>query len=263
VCSVLLERQSSAAGRLAAVAGAIGLIGSGEFSAAVESIDRELLAATGRRRPRVVLVPAVDGGKDSERWAESGREHFSALGAEVEPLQLRSRSDAEDALGAQAVGEADLVYLAGAATEFLCRTLEGSALAEALEAAHERGGVIAGSSAGAAALGEHRLRVRRRLPWPFGAYPALGLVPGVTIMPGYDARPEVLNLLFILRAPRRTVVLGIDRETALLGDGRVWQVQGSGRVTVWRGRRRTRHHDGDTIRLDDTTAVSEDDSPGS
>jgi cyanophycinase len=235
------------------VGGAIALVGSGEFSAAVESIDRELLAATGRRRPRVVILPAMRTGKDDQsfrRWAEMGHQHFTALGAEVEPVYIRSRRDAEDDLNARAVGEADLVYLAGAAADFLCRTLEGSPLARALQETHRRGGVIAGCSAGAVALGQHRLKVRRRLIWPFGVRPALGIVPGVAVFPRYDARPEVLNLLFILRVPRGTVVLGIDRETAVVGDGRNWQVQGSGRVTIWRGRRRTRHHDGDVFRLE-------------
>lgn len=233
--------------------GAIALIGSGEFSAAVESIDRELLAATGRRRPRVVILPAMRSGKDDlsfRRWAEMGREHFTALGAEVEPVHLRSRGDAEDDLNARAVGEADLVYLAGSAADFLCRTLEGSPLARALQETHRRGGVIAGCSAGAVALGQHRLKARRRLIWPFGVRPALGIVPGIAVFPRYDARPEVLNLLFILRVPRGTVVLGIDQETAVVGDGRNWQVQGSGRVTIWRGRRRTRHRDGDVFRLE-------------
>jgi len=235
------------------VGGAIALVGSGEFSAAVESIDRELLAATGRRRPRVVILPAMRSGKDElsfRRWAALGHEHFTALGAEVEPVHLRSRRDAEDDLNARAVGEADLVYLAGSAADFLCRTLEDSPVARALQEMHRRGGVIAGSSAGAVALGQHRLKVRRRLIWPFGVRPALGIVPGITVFPRYDARPEVLNLLFILRVPRGTVVLGIDQETAIVGDGRNWQVQGSGRVTIWRGRRRTRLRDGEVFRME-------------
>jgi cyanophycinase len=238
------------------VGGAIALVGSGEFSAAVESIDRELLAATGRRRPRVVILPAMRSGKDDlsfRRWAALGHEHFTALGAEVEPVHLRSRRDAEDDLNARAVGEADLVYLAGSAADFLCRTLEDSPVARALQETHRRGGVIAGSSAGAVALGQHRLKVRRRLIWPFGVRPALGIVPGIAVFPRYDARPEVLNLLFILRVPPGTVVLGIDQETAIVGDGRNWQVQGSGRVTIWRGRRRTRLRDGEAFRMEPTS----------
>src|SRR3970040_22647 len=37
--------------------GAIALVGSGEFTSALEAIDRALLAATGRGRPRVAVLP--------------------------------------------------------------------------------------------------------------------------------------------------------------------------------------------------------------
>jgi cyanophycinase len=241
------------------VNGAIALVGSGEFTPALESLDRELLAATGRSRPRVAIVPAIPSGNGALlRWAEIGRQHFTALGAEVEPVLVRSRADADDPAHAQAVGEADLVYLSGGHADFLCRTLAGSFLESTLWQALERGAVVAGCSAGASVLAAHRYGLRRRLGWPFGWQRGLGLVPGVAVAPDYDARPEVLRVLFILRAPPGTVVVGIDRHTALLGRGDTWQVQGQGRVTIWRGRRRSRHHDGDFIRLEaDIPAVAE------
>ena len=241
------------------MSGAIALVGSGAFSSAVESIDRDLLAATGRARPRVAVLPAsrARGPRDaSERAAELGRQHFAALGAEVEPLSIRSRADADDPARAQAAGEADLVYISGGSAGFLWRTLAGSAVESALRHAHERGAVVAGCSGGAVVLGGLRLGVRRRLGWPVGWQRGLGLVPGVAVAANYDAAPEAVRLAFILRAPAGSAVLGIDRETALVGRGASWQVQGAGRVTVWRGRRRTRHRDGDVIRLDG--AASED-----
>jgi cyanophycinase len=182
------------------------------------------------------------------RWAEIGRQHFTALGAEVEPVLVRSRADADDPATAQAVGEADLVYLSGGHADFLCRTLAGSFLESTLRQAVARGAVVAGCSAGASVLADHRYG-KPRLGWPFGWQRGLGLVPGVAVAPDYDARPEVLRLLFILRAPRDALVLGIDRQTALIGRGDTWQVQGEGRVTVWRRRHRVRYRDGELVRL--------------
>jgi cyanophycinase len=239
------------------VNGAIALVGSGEFTPALESLDRELLAATGRSKPRVAIVPAISRGDGAlVRWAEIGRQHFTALGAEVEPVLVRSRADADDPAHAQAVGEADLVYLSGGQADFLCRTLAGSFLESTLRQALVRGAVIAGCSAGASVLADHRYSVRRRMGWPFSWQRGLGFVRGVAVAPDYNARPEVLRLLFILRPPRGTVVLGIDRHTALLGRGDTWQVQGEGRVTVWRGRRRVRYRDGDLVRLPGAEAGS-------
>ena len=232
--------------------GAIALVGSGEFTPALESVDRELLAATGRPRPRVVILPTAsipDGEPVFQRWAEMGRQHFGALGAEVEPVLVRDRAAAQDPAHAQAIGEADLVYLSGGKPDFLYEALAGTAVERALHDAHARGAILAGCSAGAMVLADRRLSVRRRFPFPPSWRPAFGLVPRVAVAPHYDAIPEALMLLAILAAPRGSVVLGIDEETALVGRDGAWQVLGRGRVTVWRGRHRTSHRDGETIRL--------------
>jgi cyanophycinase len=232
--------------------GPVALVGSGEFTPALEAVDRDLLAATGVRRPRVAILPtasALDGEEVFLRWAEQGRQHFHALGAEVEAVLVRSRVDADDAGCAQAVGEADLIYLSGGKPDHLYEALAGTAIERALLAAHLRGAVLAGCSAGAMVLADRRLRFLRRPPLPCGWAPALGIVPGVAVIPHYDALPEALAMLLVLLPPRSGVVLGIDEETALVGRDGVWQVQGRGRVTVWHGRRRTRHHDGETFRF--------------
>jgi cyanophycinase-like exopeptidase len=232
--------------------GAIALVGSGAFSPALEAIDRELLAATGRSRPRVAVLPTAslpDGEDAFMRWAEMGRQHFGALGADVEPVLVRDRNDANDAGAAQAIGEADLVYLSGGKSEYLYDVLAGTAVERAIHDAHARGAVVVGCSAGAMVLADRRLRVHRGMAFPLSWQPAFGLVPRTAVAPSYDATPETLMLLFILAAPRGSVVLGIDEETALVGRDGSWQVQGRGRVTVWRGRRRTRHRDGESFRL--------------
>jgi cyanophycinase len=232
--------------------GAIALVGSGEFTPALEAIDRELLMATGRPRPRVALLPTAsvpDGEGVFQRWAEMGCQHFGALGADVEPVLVRDRAAADDAAAVQAIGEADLIYLSGGKPDFLYDVLAGTAVERAIHEAHARGAVVVGCSAGAMVLADRRLRVQRRVPFPPSWQPAFGLVPQAAVAPHYDAVPETLMLLFILAAPRGSIVLGIDQETVLVGRDGSWQVQGRGRVTVWRGRRRTRHRDGDSFRL--------------
>jgi cyanophycinase len=232
--------------------GAIALVGSGEFTPALEAIDRELLAATGRARPRVVILPTAavpQGPAAFLRWAEMGRQHFGALGAEVEPVLVRDRREADDPGAAQAIGEADLVYLSGGRADFLYEALAGTAVERAIHAAHARGAVIVGSAAGAIVLADRRLRTGRRMLFPPSWLPAFGLVPLAAVAPRYDALPETLMLPFILAAPRGSIVLGIDEETAFVGRGGSWQVQGRGRVTVWRGHHRSRHRDGDTFGL--------------
>lgn len=234
--------------------GVIVLVGSGEFTAAMSDIDRDLLAATGRLRPRVAIVPTAswpDGEATFRRWIEQGTAHFAALGAEVEAVEIRVRDDAFDAAHAQAIGEADLVYLSGGKPEHLLNALAGTPSGDALLAVHARAGVIAGCSAGAMVLAAHvpRVRGRWRVRAPFGWRPALGFVERTSVLPHYDALPEPLSAVVVLLAPRGEVVLGIDEETAVVGRDGVWQVRGRGRATVWRGRHRARHRAGETFRL--------------
>jgi cyanophycinase len=233
--------------------GPIALVGSGEFLPAMAEIDAGLLAATGRRRPRVAILPTAswpDGEDVFRRWAAMGAEHFTALGAEVEPVLVRDRFDADDAAHAQAIGEADLIYLSGGKPGHLTSTVVGSPVGAALLAAHARGATLVGCSAGAMTLADrHWDTRRRRLFWPLRWHEGLGLAPGASVIPHYDAFPEPMAALVVLQSPRGLTTLGIDEETALVGRDGSWQVQGRGRVTVWRGRHRTRYRRGEVFRL--------------
>jgi len=233
--------------------GPIALVGSGEFLPAMNEIDAALLAATGLRRPRVAILPTAswpDGEDVFRRWASMGVDHFTALGAEVEPVLVRDRFDAEDEAHVQAVGEADVIYLSGGKPGHLTDTLVGSPVGDALLAAHRRGATIAGCSAGAMTLAARHWDVRRRrLFWPLRWREGLDLVPGGTVIPHYDAFPEAMTAMIVLQTPRTLATLGIDEETAAVGRDGSWQVHGRGRVTVWHGRHRERFRTGDVFRI--------------
>jgi cyanophycinase len=238
--------------------GPVALVGAGEFLAPMVELDRGLLTATGRDRPRVAILPtasAPDGEATFHTWAEMGVQHFVALGAEVEPVLVRSIADGHDAAALQAIGEADVIYLSGGHPRHLLSVLRGSPLGGAIRAAHARGAVVAGCSAGAMTIVgrtmDFRFIPRLRLPLPFPVrWPTgLCLVDGVAVLPHYDAWPEPFAAAVALQAPRGGVLLGIDEETAAVGRNGAWQVYGRGRVTVWRGRHRERFRKGDAFRL--------------
>jgi cyanophycinase len=232
----------------------VALIGAGEFLPSMADFDAGLLAAIGRRRPRVAILPTAsypDGEVAFQRWAAMGVAHFGALGAEVEPVLVRDRSEADDTAAAQALEEADLIYLSGGKPGYLIRTLEGTAAGRAISAVHHRGAGLAGCAAGAMVLAGRTFDLRMgSLPWPLRWRPGFGFVPGASVMPRYDLWPEPICALMALQAPRGSVVLGIDDGTAAVGRDGVWQVHGRSRVTVWRGRRRDRYRAGDVFRLE-------------
>ncbi len=232
--------------------GPVALLGAHEFLPAVAAIDAELLRATGRARPRVAILPtasAPEGETVFLRWAAMGVEHFERLGAEVEPVLVRDRVEADDPARVQAVAEADLVYLSGGNPAYLLEALSGSATWAAAIAVHDRGGVLAGCSAGAMVLCERMALIRRPPHLPLRYLVSLGPASGVAAFPHYDTVPETLAALMILRAPRGTTVLGLDEGTAAIGLDGAWEVRGQGRVTVWRGWQRERFRDGDTFRV--------------
>jgi cyanophycinase len=215
--------------------------------------DASLLAATGRTRPRVAVVPTAsypDGEAVFQRWAAMGVAHFAGLGAEVEPVLVRDRAGADDGAAAQALGEADLVYLSGGKPSYLLEVIDGTEMGRALVAAHERGAALVGCSAGAMALAGFAFDFRMRLvPFPLRWGIGLGFAPGLSVVPHYDAWPEPLSALIAFQAPRGSVVLGIDEDTAVVGRDGGWQVHGASRVTVWRGRRRERFRAGEIFRI--------------
>jgi cyanophycinase len=232
--------------------GLLALVGSGEFTSAMDDVDRGLLAATGRERATVAIVPTAswpDGEIVFQRWADQGEAHFAALGAQPLPVLIHDRAAADDPVAAAAIASADLIYFSGGKPGHLLDALVGTAAGAALREAHGRGAVIAGCSAGAMVLGGHQLRIggRNFLQLPVTWQEGLGLVPGIVVMPHYDAMPEAMLAPVVLAAPKGSLVVGIDEDTALVGRDGTWQVQGRGRVTVWHGRKRVRYATGSAV----------------
>jgi len=238
--------------------GPVALVGAGEFLDPMVEFDRSLLQATGRSRPRVVILRAATARESeaaSQTWADMGVQHLVALGAEVEPVLVRDVAEAHDEAVLQAVGEADLVYLSGGQQRHLLKLLLDSPLGPALVTANARGAVVVGCSAGAMVIAGRTPgfrvvpKLRLPLPLPVRWSHGLGLVDGIAVLTRYDARPEPFSALMALQAPKGIVLLGVDDGTAVVGRNGAWQVHGTGRVTVWRGRHRERFRRGDAFRL--------------
>jgi cyanophycinase len=231
----------------------VALVGAGAFLQGMVAFDRDLLASIDRARPRVAILPtasAPDGEAIFRQWIQLGVDHFAALGAEVEPVEVRDRAGADDDGAAQAIGEADLIYLTGGRSAYLRAVLDGTRVGAAVRAANARGATIAGCSAGAMVLASCQPEFRRRpLPWPLRWRDGLGLVERAAVLPHYDVWPESIVALMALQAPPDVTVLGIDEDTAIVGRDGSWQVHGRARVTVWRGRHRERYRRGERFTL--------------
>jgi cyanophycinase len=210
--------------------GQIALVGGDEFRTGCEDMDREIMRASGQDPAKVVVIPtaAVTG---PAKAANDGATHFGALGGDSSQLMLLERGHAEDPDFFAPATLADVVYFTGGSPERLLETVLDSPFLKAVLESVERGSVLAGSSAGAMVMGS-----MMRRPSADGWVDALGLVPGVAILPHHERRDQAETSLELKEsAPSGLTFLGIDARTGCLGTPGNWLVVGSGRVTVYQG----------------------------
>lgn len=191
--------------------------------------------AAGRQRPEVAVANAV-------RW-------FASLGLAVEELPATRRSDAKDSANAARARQGRFFYLVGGDPGLVPKTLAGTPLWEAIAEAWRSGAALAGSSAGAMALGEWTL-VRERMPGDHRRryLPALGLVPRLAVLPHFETFGHRWVESAERAAPRSDVVLlGVDERTAALHVDGAWRALGDGGVTVIVGGERRRFASGESI----------------
>ena len=225
------------------MAGRIALVGGDEFRASCIGMDAEILAATGVATPRVVVVPTAAAMERPDLAAANGVQHFNALGADAAPLMILNADDANDAALVSAADAADVIYLTGGNPAHLLDTLAGSRLADALRAVLARGAIVAGSSAGAMALGE---RMRFRGEWS----DALGLARGVAVLPHHErSDPERVAAELAGALPAGITALGIDGATGCVSEGDGWRALGAGSVARYRAGAWERFGAGDVFGL--------------
>ena len=162
--------------------GPLALVGGDELHPGNEEQDRVLVEAAGSG-PAYVLATAA-GRQRPELAVRHAVDWFGSLGLTVEELPATKRSYVTSAENASRARAGRFFYLVGGDPGLVPKTLSGSPLWDAIVAAWRAGAALAGSSAGAMAMGEWTL-VRDRMPGDDRRryLPALGLVPNVAVLP--------------------------------------------------------------------------------
>lgn len=226
--------------------GTIALIGAGEYLPAIATVDQQLLERVSGT-PHVVVLPTAavpDGPVVTERWIQMGIDHFTRLGAVVEPVRLFTRTDANNEAIVTKLAAANFIYFSGGKPRYLLEMLKDTDAWKAIYNVYTSGGVIAGCSAGAMVLGG----VLLDFPRVWRTVPALALVPNIAVIPHFDQIPSFIT--FMLRSVvRKTTVAGIDGSTALVGTGGQWTILGQGKVTLFSEKSTTRYLAGDHVPL--------------
>ena len=215
--------------------GPVLLVGGNEFLPGNESHDLRFVEAAAHGPAFIVATAAAR--QDPQRAVRTATAWFAALGLEVTELRLRGRRDAADPRAVHAAESAAGFYLCGGDPGLVVGTLTGTPAWEAMVGAWSRGAALAGSSAGAMALGEWTL-LRDRQPGDTRRRyaPALGVVRGLAVVPHLDEfGGSWLPSVLAGRPRHEATLLGIDARTAAVwrpGRGGGWTALGVGGVEV-------------------------------
>lgn len=238
--------------------GFLALVGGDEFKPGNEEQDSLLVKALPRPGGRAFVIPTAAARFGPDAAVATATAWFSRLGLAVEELRVLTRTHANSAEMVDQAETGDFFYLAGGDPGHTASTLLDSQVWKAIIGRWTGGAVLAGSSAGAMALGEWTL-IRDRYPGHVRRIyrPALAVVPGVAVCPHFDTFGNRWVESATERAPRRGVILlGIDERSAVVWDGKSWAARGPGVVTVIEGDSRRVSRSGEAVALPVPAEVS-------
>jgi cyanophycinase len=227
--------------------GPLALVGGDELHPGNEEQDR-VLAEAASDGPAYVLATAA-GRQRPELAVRHAVEWFGSLGLAVEELPATKRSHATSGEIAERARAGRFFYLVGGDPGLVPKVLAGSPLWDAIVSAWREGAALAGSSAGAMAMGEWTL-IRDRMPGDDRRryQPALGVVPGVAVLPHFETFGHRWVESAQAAAPSDDVVLlGVDERSAAMWRDGTWRAYGPGGVTVITGSTTERFDAGNTI----------------
>ncbi|MCU1595960.1 MAG: cphB [Frankiales bacterium] len=184
-----------------------------------------------------------------EEIVDAYREAFGKLGVtDVVAPRPHTRADAaEPSLVAQ-LRDVTGIFMTGGNQSTLSGVVTGTPFGGAIRAAHARGAVVGGTSAGASVQSEHMIAFG-----PPGTTPkmrgaqmsaGLGLLPGLVIDQHFDQRNRYGRLLTLISHAPHLLGMGVDEDTAaVVTQGHLLEVVGRGSVTLFDGNAMTSNVD--------------------
>jgi cyanophycinase len=227
------------------VPGVLALVGGDEFNPGNEQQDRKLAEAA--RPGPAFVVPTAAARQGPEKAVAHATRWFEQFGLNLQELPVLKRADANSKELAALARTGGFFYLVGGDPGLVAQVLRSSRVWSAIFEAWLQGSSLAGSSAGAMALGSHSL-IRATWPNRFNRRPteALGLVPEVAVLPHF----ETFGHRWVESAEKElpgATLLGVDERSAAVWTKDEWLACGPGSVTVIKGSKSSSHPSGSKI----------------
>lgn len=210
-------------------------IGGAEDKSSRADILRRVLAMSEKDAPVVGVITTAS--SIPGHVFNSYRTAFCAIStAEILDIRIRDRKDAASDDNVEMIRRSDIIFLSGGDQMRLTNVLGATAAMTAIRTRHAEGGVIAGTSAGAACLsqtmvyggsaGDSLRKGAVRMSAGFG------LVGGVIIDTHFLERGRFSRLMEVGATNPEYLGLGIGEDSAVLFEGNVIRAFGSGHTIV-------------------------------
>ena len=199
--------------------------------------DRVILRAIAERVRGRKLVLATVASRAPEGYFDAYEAAFAELGvAELVELYVHERGDTLDGRMDAVLADAAGVFFTGGDQLRISSQIAGTPVEDAVRAIRARGGIVAGTSAGASVMSETMLvrgpgSTSHRIG-DLHMAPGLGLMPHIIIDQHFAERGRIGRLLGAVAQNPRVLGVGVDEDTAILVEGTAFRVLGSGAVTV-------------------------------
>ena len=216
------------------------LIGGAEDKLGARTVLARFVHLAGGPDARIAVVATASALGDEV--IDIYREAFGKLGVtDVRAPRPTTRAEAAHQYLVDQLDGATGIYLTGGNQTKLTGVLAGTPFGRALIAAHARGAVVAGTSAGASALSDHMVAFGAEGSTPklrmVQMAAGLGLLRGIVVDQHFDQRNRYGRLLALLAHSPHLLGMGVDEDTAaVVTEGRWLEVVGRGAVTIFDGR---------------------------
>lgn len=163
---------------------------------------------------------------------------FRKIGIDdVRIMHIETREDARNPAFVERILAADVVFFSGGDQLRITSLIGGSPVMDAIAGHYWRGGVVAGTSAGAAAMsgtmifeGEVAKSMRKG---NVHMVPGLALLPNAIIDTHFIQRGRITRLLEVIASNPGSIGLGLGEDTGIvIREGEIVEVIGSGVVVV-------------------------------
>jgi cyanophycinase len=195
-----------------------------------DAVYDEFIRLAGGTRARLVVIPSASAYSDTA----AVRDRYAAWNdyqpRSLDILDAKSRSQADTSAFANALADATGVWFGGGMQSRLCDLYAGTRVEVALHAVLERGGVIGGTSAGAAVMSQTMIEsgVGDGVHLDRG----LGFLSSTIVDQHFTQRNRHTRLLSALGQHPDQIGLGVDEGTAVFVSGNHLRVLGANRATL-------------------------------